>query len=276
MLSRIALQLAAALVVAAGARAQDVIDRLIPPAPTGYLTDAAGVIDATTAAEIERLAERLRTATSAELAVVTLPTLGDRSESEVALRILRKWGVGARAAIGDSTRNAGAVLLLVPRQAGKPGSGAIRVEVGYGLEGIVTDAAAGRVRDLMLPAAREGKYSESLLTGTRALAGLIAKGFGVTDSALTAARPPPAPRGVSSGLPAWFPILLFFALILLSRTLRGRRGRRRVYWGGPWIGGGWGGGGGFGGGSWGGGGFGGFGGFGGGGGGGGGGAGGRF
>jgi uncharacterized protein len=268
------LQLAAALVVAAGLAAQDAVDRLIPPAPTGYLTDAAGIVDATTAAEIERLVARLRSATGAELAVVTLPTLGDRSESEVALRILRKWGVGARAAIGDSTRNAGAVLLLVPRQEGRAGSGAIRIEVGYGLEGFVTDATAGRVRDLMLPAARGGQYSEALLAGTRALVAIIADGFGVSDSALTAARPPPAaPRGYTGGLPSWIPILLFIALVLLSRGARGRRGRRRVYWGGPWIGGGWGGGGGFGGGSWGGGGFGGFG---GGGGGGGGGAGGRF
>ena len=253
--------------------AQDAIDRLIPARPTGYLTDDAGVVDPATAAEIERLAERLRAATGAELAVVTLPTLGDRSEAEVALRILRRWGVGAKAEIGDSTRNAGVVLLLVPRQRGQAGSGALRVEVGYGLEGIVTDATAGEVRDLMLPAAREERYGEALLTGTRALAATIAQGFGVTDSALAAARPPPRGGELPVSVPSLLPILLFIAFLLLTRGGRGRRRRRRVYWGGPWIGGGWGGGGGFGGGSWGGGGFGGFG---GGGGGGGGGAGGRF
>jgi uncharacterized protein len=272
---RIALQLACAFALASTLAAQDAVDRLIPERPTGYLTDAAGIIEPGVAAEIDRLVERLRAATGAEVAVVTLPTLGDRTEAEVTLRILRRWGVGARAEIGDSSRNAGAVLLLVPRQNGREGSGAIRIETGYGLEGIVTDATAGRVRDLMLPAARTGDYSEALLTGTRALVAVIAAGFGVSDSALTAARPPPEPRGVTGGLPSWLPILLFIAFILLSGSARGRRGRRRVYWGGPWIGGGWGGGGGFGGGSWGGGG-GGFGGFGGGGGGGGGGAGGRF
>jgi uncharacterized protein len=268
---RTALQLAGATLLAATLQAQEPVDRLFPERPTGYLTDVAGIVDPVTAAEIERLAERLRAATGAELAAVTLPTLDDRTESEVALRILRRWGVGARADIGDSTRNAGAVLLLVPRQQGREGSGAIRIEVGYGLEGIVTDAAAGRVRDMMLPAARQEKYADALRIGTGALVALIADGYGVTDSALTAARPPPAPRGGS--LPPWLPLLLFLAFILLSRGMRGRGRRRRVYWGGPWIGGGWGGGGGFGGGSWGGGGFGGFG---GGGGGGGGGAGGRF
>jgi uncharacterized protein len=273
MFHRIALQLALAAALASALTAQDAIDRLIPERPTGYLTDAAGVVDPGAAAEIERLAERLRAATGAELAVVTLPTLGDRSESEVALRILRRWGVGARADIGDSTRNAGVVLLLVPRQGGQPGSGAIRVEVGYGLEGIVTDATAGQVRDLMLPAARQERYAEALLTGTRALAAIVAEGMGVTDSAFVAARPPPRTPDVTGALPTLFPLILFIAFLLLTRGARGRRGRRRVYWGGPWIGGGWGGGGGFGGGSWGGGGFGGFG---GGGGGGGGGAGGRF
>jgi uncharacterized protein len=270
MFHRIALQLALMASLAGSLHAQDAVDRLIPAQPSGYLTDAAGIVDPATAAEIDRLAERLRGATGAELAVVTLPTLGDRSEGEVALRILRRWGVGARADIGDSTRNAGAVLLLVPRQGGQPGSGAIRIEVGYGLEGIVTDATAGQIRDLMLPAARQERYAEALLSGTRALVGTIARGFGVTDSTLAAARPPPTGGEFTGAIPMWLPILLFIAFMLLTR---GGRRRRRVYWGGPWIGGGWGGGGGFGGGSWGGGGFGGFG---GGGGGGGGGAGGRF
>jgi uncharacterized protein len=270
MFHRIALQLALIASLAGSLHAQDAVDRLIPAQPSGYLTDAAGIVDPATAAEIDRLAERLRAATGAELAVVTLPTLGDRSEAEVALRILRHWGVGARRDIGDSTRNAGAVLLLVPRQGGQPGSGAIRIEVGYGLEGMVTDASAGQIRDLMLPAARQEQYAEALLTGTRALVGTIARGFGVTDSTLAATRPPPSGGEFTGGIPMWLPILLFIAFLLLTR---GGRRRRRVYWGGPWIGGGWGGGGGFGGGSWGGGGFGGFG---GGGGGGGGGAGGRF
>ena len=104
---------------------------------------------------------------------------------------------------------------------------------------------------------------------------MIARGFGVTDSALTNARPVAQPRsGGRSPLVGALPIMLFVIFLIVSGAFsggrRGRRGRRNVYWGGPWIGGGgWGGGGGgFGGG--------GFGGFGGGGGFSGGGAGGRF
>ena len=152
------------------------------------------------------------------------------------------------------------MLLLVPRQGDRPGTGAIRVEVGQGLEGIVTDAAAGGMRDQMLPAARQGNYSEALLTGIARARGahrrrLRGQRLGAYRRA-AAARAPKRERRVC---PTWLPLLLFIAFMLLARGARGRRGRRRVYWGGPWIGGGWGGGGGFGGGSWGGGGFGGFG-----------------
>jgi uncharacterized protein len=94
----------------------------------------------------------------------------------------------------------------------------------------------------------------------------------VSDTALTNARPVTRPRGGGSPLAGALPILLFIVFVLISGAMSGGRGRRRrrhVYWGGPWIGGGFGGGGGWGGGG-------GFGGFGGGGGFSGGGAGGRF
>lgn len=249
---------------------QSEVRRLFPAQPTGFVTDVAGIVDEAAEARVTSLAERLRATTGAEIAVVTLPTIGDRDEAQVALEIGRAWGVGAKAEIGDERRNAGVVLLVVPRQDGRPGTGRVRVEVGQGLEGIVTDVTAGRVRDLMGERLAREDYSGAVQVGVEALAGHIARGFGVSDTALTDVRPVRAPRdGGGSPLGA-LPILLFILFLLLSGMgRRGRRRRRGVYWGGPWIGGGgWGGGGGFGGG--------GFGGFGGGGGFSGGGAGGRF
>jgi uncharacterized protein len=249
------------------------VDTLFPAQPVGYVNDIAAVLDGQSAKSIEDLVERLRAVTGAEIAVVTLPSIGNHDPAEVALAIGRKWKIGAKAEIGDPRRNAGLVLLLVPRRQGDPNSGHIRVEVGQGLEGIVTDAAAGQVRDLMRPYLAAGKYGEGLLLGVRALSSLIAKGYGITDSALTAYQPPSG-GGNNSTIGNALPILLFILFMLMaSGALGGRRRRRRgIYWGGPWIGGGWGRGGGFGSG----GGGGGFGGFGGGGGFSGGGAGGRF
>jgi uncharacterized protein len=245
------------------------VDSLIPAQPVGYVNDFASVLDAESAAKMEDLIQRLLAATGAEIAVVTLPSIGEREASEVALAIGRKWKVGSKAEIGDARRNAGIVLLLVPRRPGDPNSGQIRVEVGQGLEGIVTDAAAGQVRDLIRPDLSGERYGPGLLTGVRALSSLIARGFGVSDTTLTAYQP--RSGGGGSPIGSLIPIVFFIVFMLLASGAGGRRGRGRgVYWGGPWIGGGWGGGGGFGGGG------GGFGGFGGGGGFSGGGAGGRF
>jgi uncharacterized protein len=80
------------------------ITRLFPARPTGMVTDAASVIDPAAETEITTLIEKLRVATSAEIAVVTLPTIGDYPESDVALQIGRAWGVGAQAEIGDARR----------------------------------------------------------------------------------------------------------------------------------------------------------------------------
>jgi uncharacterized protein len=273
-----AIALLTGLQLAAGVlSAQDAGSRsLFPARPTGFVTDVAGIIDEAAEARITDLAERLRSATGAEIAVVTLPTIGDREEADVAREIGRAWGVGATAEIGDQRRNAGIVLLVVPRQGGRPGTGRVRIEVGQGLEGIVTDVTAGRIRDLMGDRLASGDYSGAIQDGVEALAGMIARGFGVSDTVLTNARPAATPRATPGTPLGALPILLFIVFLLLSGAFgRRRRRRRNVFWGGPWIGGGFGGGGGWGGG---GGGFdgGGFGGFGGGGGFSGGGAGGRF
>ncbi|MGH7526438.1 MAG: TPM domain-containing protein [Gemmatimonadales bacterium] len=251
-----ALQLTAAALLAQSPQ----VERLFPAQPTGFVTDVARVVDQASAAKMESLIERLRSATGAEIAVVTLPTIGDREASEVALAIGRKWGVGARADIGDSTRNAGIVVLLVPRQGGQAGTGHIRVEVGQGLEGIVTDATAGRIRDLMTEQLAAEQYGPALLTGVQALVSLVARGYGVSDTALTSYRPVDRPRAGGGRFPGLLQLLFLVVFFLvISRAFGGRRRRRSVYWGGPWIGGGWGGGGWGGGGGFGGGGFGGFG-----------------
>ncbi len=239
-----AIALLTGLQLAAGAlSAQDAgIGTLFPARPTGFVTDIAGIIDEAAEARITDLAERLRSAPGAEIAVVTLPTIGDREEADVAREIGRAWGVGATAEIGDQRRNAGIVLLVVPRQGGRPGTGRVRIEVGQGLEGIVTDVIAGRIRDLMGDRLASGDYSGAIQDGVEALAGIVARGFGVSDTVLTNARPAATPRGTRGTPLGALPILLFITFLLLSGAFgRRRRRRRNVFWGGPWIGGGFGG-----------------------------------
>ncbi len=242
------------------------IEQLFPERPTGYVTDVAGVVPADRIASIEQVITRLRQATGAEIAVVTLPTIGDYDRADVAVAIGRKWGVGGKADIGDPRRNAGIVVLVVPRQANQPGK--LFIATGRGVEGYVTDLIAGRIRDQMRPFLSQGDYGQGLEVGVRSLAAVVAKGFGITDSTLVSGDraigqnregEAPAPK-----IPSWV-VLLVVMLVFTMATRAARRG------GGPGRrgGGGFIGPGGFGGGSggWGGGGGGGgFGGFGGGGG----------
>jgi uncharacterized protein len=225
----------------------EAIRRLFPARPTDYLTDAAGIVDPGSAGQINDLAARLRQATGAELAVVTLPTIGDYAPGDVALTIGRTWGVGAKGSIGDSTRNAGVVLLLVPRTSEHKGE--IYLSTGRGIEGIITDAAAGRITDLMLPDLQQGRWGPALVLGTRAIASMVAKGFGVSDSALAAADPfPGRSEGPGGGLSAFqIFIIIMIVLFILSSISRGGggRGRRRrgggfppIFWGGGGFSGG--------------------------------------
>src|SRR4029453_10481312 len=103
------------------------------------------------------------------------------------------------------------------------------------LQGILTDATSGRIRDAMRPQLAAGEYGPGLLTGVETVAALVAQDLGVRDSTLAPPRAI-APRG---GGPSIFLGLLllfvFFAIMMAvagSRSAVGGRGRRpRVYWG---------------------------------------------
>ncbi len=249
---------------------QNGIDTLFPAKPAGYVTDVAGILDPAVTARVEDRLKHLHDVTGAEVAVVTLPSIGDYAPVDVAVRIGRSWGVGANAPIGDQRRNAGVVVLLVPRT--KDHGGHVQIAPGTGSEGFITDARSGEIADSMLPDLRNGDYSGAVDLGTSILADVISRNLGVQDSSLT--RPQHTGGGsIPPGIVFLLIILFFVVMGVISRGGRGRGGRGGG--GGGWIvpfligqalGGGFGGrgGGGFGGGFGGGGG--GFGGFGGGGG----------
>lgn len=231
------------------------LDTLFPARPTGYLTDPGHLIDAASAATVEDLATRVRGATGAEIAVVVLPAIGDYAPVDVATEIGRIWKVGADTKIGSATRNAGVVVLLVPRRDNVRGSGHLFIATGQGSEGFITDSRAGAIRDLMIPQAAAGQYGPALVTGTRALAAVIGKGMGVSDS-IIANWSGGQPQGQDSDGSDQFPwqiiiVLLFIILSVIGRGRRGRWGGPGIYWGGG-FGGGFGGGGGGGGGGFGG------------------------
>ncbi|MBI2407631.1 MAG: TPM domain-containing protein [Gemmatimonadetes bacterium] len=232
------------------------------PAPRGYVNDFAGVVGADRAARIERIINDVHTKSGGEIAVVTLADLAGRDVGEVALQIGRQWKVGAAAEVGDQRRNAGVVILVVPKETSSDGRGYISIQTGNGVEGFITDARAGDIRRDAMPFLRQADYGAALEMMTLRVAESFAREFGFAlDTSLAAPRAPPQRQ--TQGFPPGLFVLGFIILFLL---LGGRRGGNGLFWfllgqamsNGRHRGGGFGGGG-FGGGGFGGGGFGGFG-----------------
>jgi len=227
------------------------------PAPTGFVSDFANVIPAAEEARMTRLIEAVRAGSQGEIAIVTLQDLAGRDVADVALALGRQWGVGARADIGERARNAGVVVLLVPRQTSSDGRGYIAIQVGQGAEGFITDATAGEIRREATPLLQQGEYGSALTLITARLAQRYAAEF---QFALDSAGVPAQSARKATkrkGIPPQLIILVIFVLLNLMNSRGGRRGRGLII---PFpIGRGGFGGGGFGGGGFGGGGFGGFG-----------------
>jgi uncharacterized protein len=242
----------------------------IPP-PRGLVNDFAGVIPAETATRLGLIAQDVRDKTKGEMAIVTLPDIGGRDKADVARQIGRDWKVGNLADIGDRSRNAGVVILVVPKESASDGVGRCRIETGQGAEGFITDATAGEICREATPLFQKRDYGSALELLTLRVAQRFATEFNVTLD--TAFQVPvvraPAPQGRRSG--GINPLVLLFLLFIVLNLFGGRRGggRRGCFpWWLPFLSGGFGGGrgGGWSGGGFGGGGGGGFGGFGGGGG----------
>ena len=125
----------------------------VPPPPTQdiYLVDDAGMVEPEDRQKILAMGRDLDHATKAQVVVVTMTTLEDESIESYANRLFRSWG------IGDKKKNNG-VLLLIAKEDRK-----FRIEVGYGLEGAITDGYSGSVLDGMKADFRKGNYSPAIV-----------------------------------------------------------------------------------------------------------------
>jgi uncharacterized protein len=188
--------------------------------PQGYVSDFAGVIDADSKAQIESYAARIEKATGAQFAFVTLKSLEGEPPEDVANTLYRQWGIGQKG------KNEGALLLLSIQDRRS------KLEVGYGLEPIITDGTAGTLLRQMRPALRDGQYGAAMLTAAHELGTRVAQAKNVTvdDSQLQTRRVRPAP---SDGIP--WPVLIGVAVVLLFMFRGGRGGGYRGGGGGGFL-----------------------------------------
>ena len=139
--------------------------------------------------------------TTAQVAVLTVPTLDGEPIESYALKVLRGWG------IGTSEKNNG-VLIVVATQDRQS-----RIEVGYGLEGALPDGLTGRLQDdTMLPYFKQGQYDKGIVNGYAATAATVAKEYNVKLEGVS--YTPPAPQQ-NDGLPLWAELAIGIGIVLL-------------------------------------------------------------
>ena len=205
------------------------------PAPAGAVNDFAHVIPADQAQDLESYLDDFENKTRNAIVVVTVPSVEGGDIDGAAVELFKAWGIGQKG------KDNGILILA------SIGDRRARIEVGYGLEGIITDGDAGDIlRQQLFPAFRQQQYGRGLTNAAHAIVERL------TGGAKAQPQGDQGESGVNVG--EVVKIIIILVLVILYLYIRFRFGG---WWGGGFYrgGGGWGGGG-FGGG---GGGFGGFG-----------------
>lgn len=183
----------------------------IPPRPTAaagiYVQDYAQVLSAEDKRRLLSIGQELDDKTTAQLAVVTVKTLDGQPIEDYALSILREWG------IGNKEKNNGALIVVAVQDRRS------RIEVGYGLEGLLTDGLTGRIQDqAMIPYFRKGNYAAGIVNGYAVTASLIAKDAGVQLTSINfeqIAVPAKTTNSTDQEYPFWLKLLIGAGIVLL-------------------------------------------------------------
>lgn len=185
--------------------------RVLAATPTGFVNDEANVLTAEQKSQLETLAVNFEAQTGNEIAVLITSELKDESIEDMAVRIFEEWGVGKK---GEDN---GVLILLAVKDR------EVRIEVGYGLEGDLTDLRSNQIiNETMIPALRQGDYFNALLGAMNRIIAVV-RGEELSI-------PSPSPSGFFDGEFVWVYFLIgYLVLGMFSRT--------RSWWLGGLLGG---------------------------------------
>ena len=174
------------------------------PAPVGdiYVQDFAKVLTETERTELINLGRSIEDQTTAQIAVLTIDTIGDRSIEDFANEVFRQYG------IGNKKENNG-VLLVLSLQERK-----VRIEVGYGLEGRIPDGKAGRILDEnAIPNLKNQQPNRAIVETYKVLANEVLAEYGKEGEAVKQAQPT-GEKGI--GIPGWLMVLVVIVVVFLD------------------------------------------------------------
>ena len=208
------------------------------PKLTGRVVDDANILSETTKEDLTQKLAGLEQSTSRQLVVVTIPSLGGYEISDYGYQLGRAWG------IGQGKLNNGILLIVAPTEH------KVRIEVGYGLEPIVTDALSSVIiQTQVLPKFRAGDFNGGVEAGVAALVQQLSLDTSEAEKRAAAAEQQQSRGDDDHGSFAGFLIALFI-IVALARVFGGGWGLIPFFFLGGGRGDGWGGGGSDSGGGW--------------------------
>jgi uncharacterized protein len=186
------------------------------PSPRGAVNDFGNVIDSANAARMEALAREVLQKTGTAVVVATVDTVGENEDySLYANGLYKAWGIGKKG------EDKGVLIFLTVKER------QVRIETGYGVEGILPDGLVGEILDkYVVPLLKEGNYGKALYNGMYACSVYIAKDAGVQLSGSPAPYRTKA-RAEKKGINI-FVIIIF--LIVAALLLGTRTGRSMLPW----------------------------------------------
>jgi len=149
----------------------------VPPRPAKYVTDLTGLLDGDRAARLNETLAAFERQTSNQIVVYVAPSIPyDTTLEDVASESFKAWGIGQKG------RDNGVLFLVFT------GDRKMRIEVGYGLEGVLTDAKAKRITSTVVkPFFQRQAYTEGIEAGARAIVDVV-RGEGLEGSGRTFAE----------------------------------------------------------------------------------------
>ena len=143
------------------------------PDYSGYVNDYANILSYETKSTLSALIYNLEKKTSAQIAIITIDTTKPLDIETYAVKLFEKWGIGQKG------KDNGVLLLIAMEDR------AMRIEVGYGLEGAIPDALAKIIiEDYIVPSFKKGDFNTGILKGSAGIAKLIAKEYNIELSDL--------------------------------------------------------------------------------------------
>lgn len=190
------------------------------PAPTGssiYVQDFANVLSAEQKEELTRYGNQLDDATTAQLAVLIMPSIGDEAVEEFAVKAYREYGLGTKA-------ESNGALLVVTTEKNSSGNRHFFLETGYGLEGALPDGKVGRIiDDVAIPHLENEQPDMAVMDAYKTFYNEIAAEYGWDGAVAPVSTIDSGTNDSNTGIP--FPVIIFIIIYILFRIMRNKGGR---------------------------------------------------